>query len=153
MSHASTSGRGAERTASRPESSSRPSLLRNPFRRGAADGSRATGRAYTESFDRGRAGAFGLGLALGALAGAGVALLMAPQSGYETRSRLVDGARDVRGRAADSWDDLTESVRDVARRNRKRLRRGVVRGRWAAEDIYDGSHRGRNRQRAEVDED
>jgi gas vesicle protein len=155
MSHASSTGRGAERVTTGSGSgsgSSRPSLLRNPFRRGGDAAPRGAGRPFAESIDRGRAGAFGLGLALGALAGAGVALLMAPQSGEATRARIASGARGVRGRAVESWDDLTESVRDVARRNRKRLRRGVVRGRWAAEDVYDGTHRRRKRAAAEVDD-
>ncbi len=145
MPPASTSGRGAERAASRSESSSRPSLLRNPFRRDRDSGPRSVGRPFTESVDRDKAVTFGLGLAIGALAGAGVALLMAPSSGYETRARLAQGARGVRGRAAESWDDLTDSVRDAASRNRKRLRRSVMRGRWAAEDMYEGKIRRRGR--------
>jgi len=153
MPHASSTGRGGDRAArsESSSSSSRPSLLRNPFRRSdAASGPRAMGRPFTESIDRDKAGAFGLGLALGVLAGAGVALLMAPHSGIETRARMARGARSARGRAADSWADLTDSVRDVARRNRKRLQRSVTRGRWAAEDLYES--RGR-RRRHEEEED
>ena len=43
--------------------------------------------------------------AIGALAGAGLALLFAPQSGSETREQLAQKGRDVRDRAEQALND------------------------------------------------
>jgi gas vesicle protein len=51
------------------------------------------------------------GLVLGAVIGAGVALLTAPESGRRTRKRLRRAAGDVRDTATDRWDDLADEVK------------------------------------------
>lgn len=89
-------------------------------------------RADEYELDLPRLAAFGAGLALGALLGATGALLLAPQSGEETRDDIVHGARALRERAGDAWDDL----RWNAGRGRRRIRHGVDRGRWALEDLF-----------------
>jgi gas vesicle protein len=61
------------------------------------------------------AGTFLAGLAIGALVGAGVALLFAPQSGQETRQRVARRARRLVRDARDRYDD----VKDKARRARR----------------------------------
>jgi hypothetical protein len=86
-------------------------------------------------------GTLGVGIAIGVAVGAGIALLLAPMSGEETRDLIGDRARRLRGRAADSWDDLRDELRWAARRGRKRVRRGATRGRWAAEDAVDKARR------------
>jgi gas vesicle protein len=67
------------------------------------------------------------GLLLGAVIGAGVALLAAPDSGRATRKRLKRAAAGLKDGAADRWDELTEDVKekvDVALKGaRKRLTR------------------------------
>lgn len=87
--------------------------------------------------DWARVGAFGMGIALGALVGAGAALLYAPQSGTATRAVLRRQARRVGSRATDAWDELGNELRGVARRGRRKVRRGVTRGRWAAADFFE----------------
>ncbi len=52
------------------------------------------------------------GLICGAAIGAGVALLMAPDSGRKTRKRIHRAADDLRDTATDRWEDITEEVRD-----------------------------------------
>jgi hypothetical protein len=83
---------------------------------------------------------FGAGLTIGALLGAGVALLLAPASGFETRMRLVRSARRTR-----------ERLRKGARKGTRDLKRGVSRkltlGRWAAEDAWE-----RRRRRSRYDD-
>jgi len=67
------------------------------------------------------------GLLLGAVIGAGVALLAAPDSGRTTRRRLKRAATGLKAGAVDRWDELTEDVKekvDTALKGaRKRLTR------------------------------
>ena len=91
------------------------------------------GRSYDEKRDWRGAGALSLGIIAGALVGAGVALLLAPQSGEETREQIVTRARRLGTRADEGWDDL----RDELSRLRRRSRRAATRGRWKVEDILD----------------
>jgi len=51
------------------------------------------------------------GLLLGAVIGAGVALLTAPRPGRKTRKRLKRAAGDMRGTATDRLDRLAEEVK------------------------------------------
>jgi hypothetical protein len=98
-------------------------------------------RPPPEPIDWVRLGFFGLGIALGALLGSGTALLLAPESGQETRARLRRRARRLRGTAGDAWDDLRDELEWAARRGRKRVRRGMTRGGWMAEDAVDAGRR------------
>lgn len=91
------------------------------------------GRSYENEREWNRAGAFGLGVLAGALVGAGVALLFAPESGEETRERIATRARDFGVRADEGWNDL----RDELRRLRRRSRRAATRGRWKVEDLLE----------------
>jgi hypothetical protein len=91
------------------------------------------GHSYEEEPRWRGAGILSLGIIGGALVGAGLALLLAPHSGEETRDRLVRRARRLGTRADESWDDL----RDELRRLRRRSRRAATRGRWKVEDLVD----------------
>jgi gas vesicle protein len=51
------------------------------------------------------------GLLLGAIIGAGVALLTAPRPGRKTRRRLKRAAADIRHGAADRLDQLADEVK------------------------------------------
>ena len=51
------------------------------------------------------------GLILGAVIGAGIAVLTAPESGRRTRRRIRRVAGDLRETATDRWDDLAEDVK------------------------------------------
>ena len=84
------------------------------------------GRSYDEAPDWAKVGSFGAGLAIGILFGAGVALLLAPQSGEDTRELLGRRARRMSHRAADRWDDLRDELRLAARRRGRRVRRRLV---------------------------
>ena len=50
--------------------------------------------------------------AVGALIGAGIALLYAPQSGKETRKLLAKKAKQLRGKAEDTYESAQEFIRD-----------------------------------------
>ena len=51
------------------------------------------------------------GLVLGVAVGAGVALVLAPETGQRTRRRLKRAAGDLKETAVDRWDDLADEVR------------------------------------------
>ena len=60
---------------------------------------------------------FFVGMALGALLGAGVALLFAPDRGANTRKRLGRGIRQLR----DQSGDTVSSLRDRLRRMKQKM--------------------------------
>lgn len=52
------------------------------------------------------------GLVLGAIIGAGVAMLTAPQPGRKTRKRIRKTAKRIQGNASDRLDDLAGDIKD-----------------------------------------
>jgi len=70
---------------------------------------------------------FASGLLLGAVIGAGIALLTTPQSGPRTRRRIRRAAHDIRDGASDRWEDLADEMKrkvdETVRTARKRLNR------------------------------
>lgn len=77
----------------------------------------------------GSTGSFLLGLALGA----GVALLLAPRSGEETRRELHRGARRVRDAAQGMAEDLTDTVNDRFQEARQQVEERIDTARQAVE--------------------
>ncbi len=73
------------------------------------------------------AGSILLAFILGAVSGAAVALLYAPQSGRETRDFLNEKAREGRDRAAAA----AEKGRDILNQGRETLSTAIDRGREA----------------------
>lgn len=63
---------------------------------------------------------FFAGLALGALLGAGVALLFAPDRGVNTRKRLGRQLRRLRDRGGDSVSELRDKLSHELRRLKKK---------------------------------
>ena len=57
-----------------------------------------------------------IGLLVGGLAGAGVMLLLAPQSGKRTRASLQRKSSELRDQASDNLDDAVAQVRVKTRR-------------------------------------
>jgi gas vesicle protein len=58
------------------------------------------------------AGGYLVSFAVGALLGAGLALLFAPRSGKETREMLADKGRHLRDKAREASDDVRTYVED-----------------------------------------
>lgn len=52
------------------------------------------------------------GLLLGAVIGASIALLTAPEPGRRTRRRIQRSAVGLRDNASDRWEDLADEVKD-----------------------------------------
>ena len=81
-------------------------------------------------------GGFVTGLLLGALAGAGLAMIAAPQNGAETRDELGARVRAGSGRArdvaSDATNDLFERGRTIVESARARVYGAIAEGRQAA---------------------
>lgn len=63
------------------------------------------------------------GLMLGAVIGAGIALLVAPERGDVTRRRIRTRIEDLREDARNQLEDLREGAGEQFRRRRRQLRR------------------------------
>ncbi|HUG40794.1 MAG TPA: YtxH domain-containing protein [Longimicrobiales bacterium] len=61
------------------------------------------------------------GLVVGAAIGAGLALLLAPQSGKRTRRHLARSVEGLRDTAGDRFDDVGDDLRSAVRTSRKKL--------------------------------
>ena len=61
---------------------------------------------------------FGAGLLIGGLIGAGIALLVAPSSGEETRRMLARRARRLAADARERYDDARHQLRQARSRRR-----------------------------------
>ena len=85
-------------------------------------GSEETGMAM-EYEDERQAFTFIAGIALGTLIGAGVALLIAPQSGQRTRRQIARAAEDLGDTARDRFGDAGDEVRRRARRAKRAAER------------------------------
>jgi hypothetical protein len=86
-------------------------------------------------------GIFSAGIAVGALIGAGAALLLAPATGFETRTRLAHTARRTGSRAAGRLEGLGDGARRETKRGVRRLSRAATSARWAAEDAFEQRRR------------
>lgn len=60
----------------------------------------------------------------GALIGAAVALLYAPQSGDRTRKQIVRKVEDVKEQAADLGDDILDKVEDLRKNVSRQIEEG-----------------------------
>ena len=63
---------------------------------------------------------FVAGLAIGAILGASLALLTAPQSGKRTRRQIVRVVEDARRNAGDEWEEVSGKVRRAVKQRRRR---------------------------------
>jgi len=70
--------------------------------------------------NNGDLGSFLAGFVIGGLIGAGVALLLAPQSGEETRDFIKDKSIELRDRAYDTADEARVKAEQLAQQARDR---------------------------------
>lgn len=63
------------------------------------------------------------GVAIGAVLGASIALLTAPQSGRRTRRSVLQAIAEARESAGEGWESVAGDVRRVVRKGRRRVRR------------------------------
>jgi hypothetical protein len=67
------------------------------------------------STKRDRAGVFTAGVLVGLVVGAGAALLLAPQSGADTRHDIARRGKRLTKRSRNAWDDLRLELRQFRR--------------------------------------
>jgi len=91
-------------------------------------------------------GTFFFGLALGA----GMALLLAPHSGEETRRLLQDRARRAREVAEDKLDELQDVVEDGYERTKASIEEGLASARKRMSDKREGARHAVDAGRAAV---
>ena len=75
---------------------------------------------------------FLIGIGLGALVGAGVAMLLAPRRGEETRENLRAAAGRLKERAEELLDEVKERTREFAQTRKEILSEAIRAGREAA---------------------
>ena len=94
-------------------------MLKNPDGPSGSNGNivAAIGRPYVESRGFQTLATVAASVAVGALLGAGAALLLAPQSGEETRGAIGSRVRRLTGREKKSWRLLHKAL-SMAGRNR-----------------------------------
>jgi gas vesicle protein len=72
-------------------------------------------------------GSFLAGFVIGGFIGAGVALLMAPQSGEETRALIADKSIELRDRATETASDVQARAGELAQQTSQRYDEQVQR--------------------------
>ncbi len=82
-------------------------------------------------------GAFFAGVLIGGLVGAAVALLLAPQTGEETRKQLTKTSEDLRDRAQDVIEDARERAEATIADSRRRAERIIEDARVRAEAMTE----------------
>ncbi|HEX9616049.1 MAG TPA: YtxH domain-containing protein [Anaerolineales bacterium] len=80
-------------------------------------------------------GTFFVGFLIGGLAGAAVALLLAPQSGEETRTIIRDKSIELKDRAMESAEEARMRAEEVAEEARHRAEVLAQQARTRAEEI------------------
>jgi gas vesicle protein len=78
-------------------------------------------------------GSFLAGFVIGGLIGAGVALLMAPQSGEETRALIKDKSIELRDRAIETAEEAQKRAEELQVRGKKIYEEQVQRVQTAVE--------------------
>jgi gas vesicle protein len=81
-----------------------------------------------------------LSFLLGGIVGAALALLLAPQSGHETRTRIRDFAEDVKDRAMDYAEDVRGKVTSSIEKGKglyEEKRSAITKAVEAGKEAYD----------------
>lgn len=81
---------------------------------------------------------FLVGVVLGSIVGAAIGLLMAPQSGEETREMVGEQARDLSDKVKEGSRQFVESGRDLMEQGKSRVSTVIRRGREEVQSMTQG---------------
>lgn len=90
------------------------------------------GQPFTETRDVGKMATIIAGVAVGAMIGAGAALLLAPGSGDETRAAIKQRVRKLTRRERSVWKSLARAMEEAAHETAARSRLRAVKAEAAA---------------------
>lgn len=90
------------------------------------------GQPFTETRDLGKMATIIAGVAVGAMIGAGAALLLAPGSGDETRAAIKQRVRKLTRRERSVWKSLARAMEEAAHETAARSRLRAVKAEAAA---------------------
>ncbi len=82
-------------------------------------------------------GAFFTGLVVGGLVGAAVALMLAPQSGEETRAQIRQRSIELRDQAEETAEDARRRAQEAAVQARARAEKLAAEARARAEELQE----------------
>ena len=85
--------------------------------------------------DRSGGGEFFAGLVIGGLVGAGIALLMAPQSGEETRAQIRDASVELKDPANETMAEAREKAEAITADSRRRAEEIIADARETADKM------------------
>jgi gas vesicle protein len=85
--------------------------------------------------DRDDFGAFLMGFVVGGLTGAAISLLMAPQSGRDTRELIRDKAIVLRDRASETADEAFTRAEEMAQEGMRQMEDSLARFRERADEL------------------
>ena len=85
--------------------------------------------------DRNGGGEFFAGLIIGGLVGAAIALLMAPQSGEQTRAQIRDASLELKDRANETLAEAREKAEAITADARRRAEEITADARKRSEEI------------------
>ncbi len=94
---------------------------------------RPLGKPYKSVPDLKSVSMLGIGLLVGTVLGAGIALLTAPQSGEDARASLSRRARRLRGQPVGAWERLGRELKRAAALKQKERRLAAARRETASE--------------------
>jgi gas vesicle protein len=102
--------------------------------------------------DKSDFGSFLAGFLLGGIAGAAAALLLTPQSGEETRTVIKEKAIELKEKAMDTYEDVSEKATTVAADYKVKATDLVKEARVKAEDLSSKGQVVLEEQKAKVTE-
>jgi len=81
---------------------------------------------------------FGVGILVGALAGAAAALLMAPQSGQRTRRQIQHKGLELREQAGDKLDEAVDQAQAASHQITSNVQKQAKKIQQRGQDVLDG---------------